>query len=71
MQCKYCGSGDQQIFLGELTLAPPGIERVKLPPVYICVEASVCLHCGKTELLVPTDQLELLRSTMGSNPSRR
>jgi hypothetical protein len=68
MACKYCASGDLQIFVGELTLALPGIERVNLPPVYICADSSVCLDCGHTELVIPAHKLQQLRKGIGRLP---
>ena len=58
MACKRCASDNQQIFLGELTFAFPGLERFNLSTVYIFPAFLLCLYCGYTEV-----QLVLLSDT--------
>ena len=61
MTCKECTSRHLQDFSGELVVAFPGIERLKLDPVYVGGTILVCLDCGYTELVIPAAKLEQLR----------
>ena len=62
MQCKSCKSGNLQKLEGELTASLPGLDAIKVPPVYVCQDVLVCLDCGFAELLIPASQLELLKT---------
>jgi len=64
MACKGCASENQYYFPGELTLAFPGIETLKISPVYASAEILVCLDCGHTELAIPEVGLRQLRKGM-------
>jgi hypothetical protein len=64
MSCRSCESDNQQLFTGELTVAFPGLQRVKFAPVYICEKTLVYLDCGFTELIVPLPQLEQINKGM-------
>jgi hypothetical protein len=62
MQCKACKSGNVQTLEGELTASLPGLDAVKVPPVYVCQDVLVCLDCGFVELLIPASRLNLLNT---------
>jgi hypothetical protein len=62
MQCKACKSGNLQKLDGELTASPPDVDAIKVPPLYVCQDVVVCLDCGFAELLIPTNQLKLLKT---------
>lgn len=66
MTCKDCSSENQQHFPGELTLAFPGIESLKLSTGYVSPEILVCLDCGYTELVIPELELKQLRKAFRS-----
>jgi hypothetical protein len=57
MTCKDCASENQQYFPGELTLAFPSIESLKLSTGYASPEILVCLECGYTELVIPVQRV--------------
>jgi hypothetical protein len=61
MQCKACKSGNLQNLEGELTASLPGVDAIKVPPVYVCQDVLICLDCGFAELLIPASQLKLLK----------
>ena len=61
MACKVCASDNQQNFPGEMNVGFPGLKRVGLSSVYISAELSVCLDCGRTELVIPATKLERLK----------
>jgi hypothetical protein len=52
MPCKRCASVAQQDIAGELSVVFPGVERLKLSPVYINQNILVCLDCGFTEMVI-------------------
>jgi hypothetical protein len=62
MQCKACKSAYLQKLEGELTASVPGLDEIKIPPVYVSQNVLVCLDCGFAELLIPASQLELLKT---------
>lgn len=62
MPCKACQSGNLQKLDGELTASSPDLDAIKVPPLYVCQEVVVCLDCGFAELLIPTNQLKLLKT---------
>jgi hypothetical protein len=62
MACKVCSSANLQELTGELSASFPDVERANLPPVYVCKEVLVCLDCGFTELVIPAQELELLKN---------
>jgi hypothetical protein len=53
-----CSSVNLQRMTGELSASFPDLERVNLPPIYVCKEVMVCLDCGFTELVIPAPELE-------------
>jgi hypothetical protein len=61
MACKGCESEKQQAIPVELVFAFPGIEGIKLSPVYVSHKVLVCLDCGYAQLVVPPAQLEQLK----------
>jgi hypothetical protein len=73
MTCKNCASENpenQQHFPGELTLAFPSIESLKLSTGYVSPEILVCLDCGYTELVIPELKLKQLRKGMKAYRSK-
>jgi len=66
MARQGCACENQRHFPGELTLAFPGIEGLKLSPVYASPKILVCLDCGYTELVIPEVGLMQLRKGMGA-----
>jgi hypothetical protein len=69
MACKACKSSDLQKLDGELTITHPDIKGLKVDPVYVCRSILVCLDCGFTEIVIPTEELHLLKkkkSAIGS-----
>lgn len=69
MPCKACKSENLQRLDGELTVSPPDPKALKVAPVYVCRSVLVCLDCGFTELIIPPDELRLLKkgkSAVGS-----
>jgi hypothetical protein len=67
MTCRACSSENQQNFSGEWIVAFPGIERLSLSPVYICLRALLCLHGQNLKL--PSGAM--LRTTYGHLRVRR
>jgi hypothetical protein len=66
MECRVCKSESLQKFEGELTAS---LADLKFLPVYICQSVLVCMNCGFAELLVPANDLQLLKrgmATLGS-----
>jgi hypothetical protein len=70
MTCKDCASENQQHFPGELTLAFPSIESLKLSNGYVSPEILVCLECGYTQLVIPELELRQLRKGMKAYRSK-
>jgi hypothetical protein len=69
MPCKACKSDNLQTLDGELTVSDPNPKGLKVAPVYVCGSVLICLDCGFTELVIPSDELRLLqkaKSTAGS-----
>ena len=66
MACKHCGSSEQEAFQGEMSLAFPGIKRIKQPPVYVCPQILICLKCGAAGFFVPAQELDLVREGMAT-----
>jgi hypothetical protein len=62
MSCKGCTSDEQKNFNGELAIHFPGLEGLDKPIVWVFPKLRVCLHCGCTEFVIPTEQLEKLKS---------
>jgi hypothetical protein len=69
MFCKACRSDNQQRLDGELTLTPPDLKGLKVAPVYVCHDVLVCLDCGFTELVIPAEQLRLLKESKSAMDS--
>ena len=61
MLCKACKSENVHKFETELTASLTDLNGLKVPPVYVCQSALICLDCGFTELVVPTNELRLLK----------
>jgi hypothetical protein len=66
MQCKACRSDNVQKFAGELTASSLSVDNLKLAPVYVCQQVVVCVDCGFAELVVPPQELALLRKMSAS-----
>jgi hypothetical protein len=66
MTCKHCGAAKQEVLQGDISLAFPGIKRVKQAPVYLCPQIQICLDCGAAVFFIPAQELELLRKGMTS-----
>jgi len=71
--CPSCGSANLEKFESEVTIHSPRIKNIDKRPVLVFGELSVCLSCGKAELVVPQPQLAHLstRSETVSTPVRR
>ena len=63
MTCKACSSESLQELKGELSASFPTLDKVNVPPVYICGAVLVCLECGFAEFMVPTRELQLLKKS--------
>lgn len=61
MLCKACKSDNLQRLDGELTVSQPDPKELKVPPVYVCQSVLACFDCGFTELVIPVDDLRLLK----------
>jgi hypothetical protein len=61
MPCKACKSDNQQRLDGELTVTPPDLRGLKVAPVYVCRDVLICLDCGFAELVIPSEELRLLK----------
>jgi hypothetical protein len=66
MQCKACRSENLQKFAGELTASSLSINNLESTPVYVCQQVVVCLDCGVAELVVPPQELQLLKKMSAS-----
>jgi len=66
MVCKACGSENLRKFAGELTVSAPDLDNVRLKPVYVCQPVVICMDCGFTELVVPSEELSQLKKIAGS-----
>lgn len=62
MACKVCHSENLQRLEGELTASLPTLKGAKVPPLYTCQRLLVCLDCGFAELVIPTKELQSLKS---------
>jgi hypothetical protein len=60
LACKSCGSVNQSKISGEIGIHSPGLKSIDKPIVWVFPEFIVCLDCGMTEFVVPTDELRLL-----------
>jgi hypothetical protein len=60
MPCKSCGSENLGEFTGEIAMHCRGLKNINAPAVFVFPELLVCLHCGKTEFVVPKEELHLL-----------
>ena len=61
MACKECKSENLQTLDGELTVSQPDLKGLNVPPVYVCKSILICLDCGFTELVIPANELQLLK----------
>jgi len=61
MPCKVCKSENLQTLDGELTVSQSDLKGLKVPPVYVCRSVLICLDCGFAELVIPIDELKLLK----------
>ena len=69
MPCKACKSENLQTLDGELTVSQADLKGLKVSPVYVCRSILICLDCGFAELVIPADELRLLKkgkSAVGS-----
>jgi len=60
MECKSCGSENQQEFGGEVAIHFPGLKGLDKPIVWVFPKLLVCLNCGVAEFQVPEDELRQL-----------
>lgn len=61
MPCKVCKSDNLQTLDGELTITQPDLKGLKTAPVYVCRNILVCLDCGFAEIIIPANELRLLK----------
>ena len=61
MPCKACKSDNLQRLDGELTVTAPDLKGLKIAPVYVCRVVLICLDCGFAELVIPAEELRLLK----------
>lgn len=61
MPCKACKSDNLQRLDGELTVSSADLKGLKVAPVYVCRDVLICLDCGFAELVIPADELHLLK----------
>ena len=69
MICPSCGSANLEKFESEVTIHSLRIKDIDKRPVLIFGELSVCLSCGKADLVVPQPQLAHL-STVSETVSK-
>ena len=69
MPCKNCRSENVQKLSAELTASFPDFGDAKVPPVYICQDAVICMACGFLEMQVPKDKLESLKENKTGHTS--
>jgi len=55
--CKSCQSSNLRNFNAETNIHFPGFDGLTKPTVWVFPKLLVCLDCGFTEFLVPTDEL--------------
>ena len=60
MNCKSCGSVNQQMFIGEMGIRSPGLKDIDKPTVWVFPQLIVCLECGTAEFVVPETELRLI-----------
>jgi hypothetical protein len=60
MQCKSCGSVNQEKFRTEMAIHFPELKNIDKPVVWVFPDLAVCLDCGKAESAVPEAELRLL-----------
>ena len=69
MPCRACRSGKVRQLKGELTASWSSLEALKVPPIYVSENVTVCLDCGFAELVIPLAALQVLQkgdATAGS-----
>ena len=64
MTCKGCNSESVQRLDGELTASLPTLKDLHVSPLYVCQPVLVCLECGFTELVIPSNELLTLKKAM-------
>jgi len=69
MHCKACESENVQRLDGELTITQADLKRLDVPPVYVCRSVLICLACGFAELVIPGEQLRLLKKHKSASGS--
>jgi len=62
MCCKQCASDKLKDFNAEIAIHFPGWKGLDKPIVWVFPKLMVCLDCGYTEFVLPTEQLEQLKS---------
>jgi hypothetical protein len=60
MPCNSCGSINQGKYLAEIDIHFPGLRNAGKSPVVVFPELVVCFDCGRTEFMVPKEELEIL-----------
>jgi hypothetical protein len=54
------------MFIGEMGIRSPGLKNIDKPSVWVFPELIVCFDCGRTDFLIPENELgELRRLTKG------
>jgi hypothetical protein len=52
-----------------MTVSQPNLKGLKIAPVYVCGSVLICLDCGFAEMVIPAEELRLLKkkkSAIGS-----
>ena len=57
MLCKSCQSSNLRNFTAEINIHFPGFDGLTKPTVLVFPKLLVCLDCGFTEFLVPSNEL--------------
>lgn len=60
MACLSCGSPKLKKFESEISVHLTQLKDVDKEPVMVFSEVQVCLNCGRTEFVVPENDLRKL-----------
>ena len=60
LQCRSCGSANQQKFIAEVGIRSPGMKNVDKPSLFVFPELMVCLDCGLAGFVLPEEDLHVL-----------
>jgi len=61
MCCTQCASDELKDFNAEIAIHFPGLKGLDKPIVWVFPKLLVCLDCGCTEFVLPTEQLDQLK----------